>query len=423
MVRRMSQRGSRESRRQGRLRASPLAAVQIVGAAIGLGVLTAAFGLGKLWAQEEPDRALRAWPWQAEAHLTLAADALGGAAGLASPSLAEAHARDALEYAPLSVRAVSVLGQAAASKGELQHADALMQTAARRSLRDAPSQTWLFARALDRQDYPAAMRSLDVLLRRRPELNETLFPVLFPLLDAAPGARAALAERLALTPPWRSMLLTSYARSASQPAFAYHLYQFLRDGPAPPTDQEAGAYIDRLVRDRAYVAALVAWQQQRPQTAAGLLIDGGFEADNSLPPFGWRLLAADGGAAEIIGSPTGEGRALQATALGGLKRQKLAEQLLVLAPGSYRLQGRLWREADTREDALVWTMRCENGPAIEATQTLRGSGEGTFLFSVTFETPQACRAQRLALETRPGASLSPSTAVYDDLRIEPTGLR
>ena len=423
MVRRTSQHGARESRREGKLHASPLAAVLIGGATVGLGVLTAAFGLGRLWAEDDPNRALKAWPWQAEAHLALAADALGDAAGLADASLAEAHARDALEHAPLSVRAVSVLGQAAASKGELQHADALMQTAARRSLRDAPSQTWLFARALDRRDYPAAMRSLDVLLRRRPELNETLFPVLFPLLDAAPGARAALAERLALTPPWRSMLLTSYARSASQPAFAYHLYQSLRDGPAPPTDQEAGAYIDRLVRDRAYVAALVAWQQQRPQTAAGLLIDGGFEAEDRLPPFGWQLLAADGGAAEIIRSPSGEGRALQATALGGLQRQRLAEQLLVLAPGSYRLQGRVWREANTPEDALVWTVRCENGPAIEATQTLRESGEGTFLISIFFETAQACPAQRLALETRPGASLSPTTAVYDDLHIEPTGLQ
>ena len=211
MVRRRSQHDARESRRQGKLRASRPAAVLIVGAAVGLGVITAAFGLGRLWAQADPNRALRAWPWQAEAHLNLAADALGGAAGPADASLAEAHARDALEHAPLSVRAVSVLGQAAASKGELQHADALMQTAARRSLRDAPSQTWLFARAVDRQDYPAAMRSLDVLLRRRPELNETLFPVLFPLLDAAPGARAVLAERLALTPPWRSK-----ARAKSQ---------------------------------------------------------------------------------------------------------------------------------------------------------------------------------------------------------------
>lgn len=423
MVRRRSQHDARESRRQGKLRASRPAAVLIVGAAIGLGVITAAFGLGRLWAQDDPNRALRAWPWQAEAHLALAADALGGAGGSASPSLAEAHGRKALTHAPLSVRAVSVLGQAAVARGEFQNADALMQAAARRSLRDAPSQTWLFARALDRQDYPAAMRSLDVLLRRRPELNETLFPVLFPLLDAAPGARAALAERLALTPPWRPLLLTSYSRTASQPAFAYHLHQLLRDGPAPPTDQEARAYIDRLVRDRAYVAALVAWQQQRPKTAAGLLIDGGFEAEDRLPPFGWQLLAADGGAAEIIRSPSGEGRALQATALGGLQRQRLAEQLLVLAPGSYRLQGRVWREANTPEDALVWTVRCENGPAIEATQTLRESGEGTFLFFISFETAQACPAQRLALETRPGASLSPTTAVYDDLHIEPTGLQ
>ncbi len=423
MAGRTSPHGPRESHKQEKLRASRPAAVLIVSALAGLGLVTAAFGLGRLWAEDEPDRALRVWPWQAEAHLALAADTLGGAAGPASVSLAEAHARRALEYAPLSARAVSVLGQAAVAKGELQNADALMQTAARLSLRDAPSQTWLFARAVDRQDYPAAMRALDVLLRRRPELNETLFPVLFPVLDATPGARVALAERLALTPPWRPLLLASYARSASQPAFAYHLQQLLRDGPALPTDQEAGAYIDRLVRDRAYVAALVAWQQQRPQTAAGLLIDGGFEAVDSLPPFGWRLLAADGGAAEIIRSPTGEGRALQATALGGLKRQKLAEQLLVLAPGTYRLQGRVWREANTPEDALVWTVRCENGPAIEATQTLRESGEGTFLISIFFETAQACPAQRLALETRPGASLSPTTAVYDDLHIEPTGLQ
>lgn len=423
MAGRASQHRLQQTRENRGGRASPLAVLLMIGATAGLGVVTAAFGLGRLWAEDDPERALRAWPWQVQAHLALAASALSGAGESPKPSLAESHGRQALAHAPLSVRAVSVLGQAAVLKGEAQIADAMMQAAARRSLRDAPSQTWLFARALERRDYPAAMRALDVLLRRRPELIETLGPVLFPVLDAAPDARAALAERLALAPTWRSALLASYSRAAAQPGFVYALHQSLRDGPTPPTDQEAGAYINRLVRDRAYVAALVAWQQQRPRTDAGLMIDGGFEAENSLPPFGWRLTAADGGAADIIRSPAGEGRALQATALGGLKRQGLAEQLLVLAPGSYRLQGRLWREGKVSDGALVWTLRCENGPAIKTSQGPRASGEAGSPFSLTFTTPQGCPAQRLALETRPGASLSPTTVVYDDLKIELVGSR
>ena len=65
MARRPPQHGRRDSRKQGELRASLLAAVLIVGATAGVGVVTGAFGLSRLWADDAPERALRAWPWQA----------------------------------------------------------------------------------------------------------------------------------------------------------------------------------------------------------------------------------------------------------------------------------------------------------------------------------------------------------------------
>lgn len=418
----LSRRGRRKSL-GAEVHERPLASFVVVSAVAALGAVTAAFGLGRIWADDRPRPALTVWPWQAEAHLGLAANTLADEGGARDPSLAQAQARQALRHDPLSARAFSVLGQAALLEGDGERADALMSAAARRSLRDAPSQTWLFARALDHGDYAGAMRSLDTLLRRRPELGETLSPVLFPVLDAAPAARAALADRLVLAPAWRSGMLARYSRTAASPAFVYDLHRALRESEAPPTDAEVSAYLDRLIRDRAYVAALVAWQQQRPQATTGLLIDGGFEAADSLPPFGWRLLAADGGAADIIRSPEGEGRALQATVLGGLKRQRVAEQLLVLTPGSYRLQGRLWRDGGGPDAPVVWTLRCENGPVIESVASSPApQGEPT-VFSLAFETPQNCPAQRLALETRPGASLSALTVIYDDLKIEAVSAR
>lgn len=398
----------------GRLSARLLPAL-IIGGGLALGAAAGAFGLSRL--QTEPETALAFWPWRAAPHLKL------GEAALASQDEAgaRAQAEQALEQAPLSARAYSLAGQAALVRGDAARADALMAAAARRSLRDAPSQTWIFARALERGDFPAALSAYDVLMRRRPDLAERLSPPVFAAADALEEARAALAARLALAPSWRSSFLAAYSRASTRPAAVHALLAALRTTGAPPSDAEMRAYIDRLLRDRAYVAAYVAWAGHHPEAAAAAgagVADGGFEQEGVLlAPFGWTLTTGDGGSAQRLPLPDGPGFGLQATVSGGLARRTIAEQMLVLPRGEYRLIGRAWLEGGDPDGRLVWTVRCEGGDArLLATLAAPAGAAGAWTrFETAVEVPGDCAAQRLRLEARPGVSLAQASMILDDI--------
>lgn len=398
---------------------SALLPALIVCGGLALTGATAAFGLARLQTSSEASMAF--WPWRAAPHLRLGGTALAANDG----SGAAAQARQALEHAPLSARGFSLLGRAAIIQGDAARADALMAAASRRSLRDAPSQTWIFARALERGDFPAAMTAYDVLMRRRPDLAEHLSPPVFAAADGLDEARSALAKRLALDPVWRSSFLAAYSRASARPGAIHALLSTLRTTEAPPTDAETRVYIDRLLRDRAYVAAYVAWAGHQPGAAgdsgAGAGVsDGGFELDGQLlAPFGWTLMTGDGASAQRVALPDRDGFGLQASVSGGLARRTIAEQMMILPRGEYRLGGRAWLESGDPDGRLVWTVQCEGAPRriLASVEAPKGAPSAWTPFETTVVVPDDCPAQRLRLEARPGASLAPVSVVFDDIDI------
>lgn len=398
----------------GRLSAYLLSSL-IIGGGLVCGGAAGAFGLSRL--QTEPEKALALWPWRAGPHLNLSEAALKAQ----DESGTLDQAKRALEQAPLSARAYSIVGQAAAASGDGAHADALMAAAARRALRDAPSQTWIFARALERSDFPEALSAYDALMRRRPDLAERLSPPVFAAADALEEARAVLARRLALAPTWRSSFLAAYSRASTRPAAIHALLAALRTTAAPPTDPEMRVYIDRLLRDGSYVAAYVAWAGHHPTAAAAAgagVSDGGFEQEGILlAPFGWNLTNGDGASAQRLPLPDGTGFGLQATVSGGLARRTIAEQMLVLPKGQYRLIGRAWLEDGNPDGRLVWTVRCQGGDArhLATLAVLAGTTGNWTRFETSVEVPGDCAAQRLRLEARPGVSLAQASMILDDI--------
>lgn len=370
------------------------------GGALALAGTTVALGLARLDAEEPP--------------------VLSAQSGESARAAAAADARNLLLREPLSARAYSRLGQISILNGDKDQADLLMQAAARRSLRDGPSQVWIFARALERGDHKAAAQAFDILMRRRPDLFDTLAPAAMAALDQSPDARAAMAERLALEPAWRRRLLAAYVQKAATAQHAYDVLQQLRRTPAPPSDAEMRSYIDRLLGERAYVAAYVAWAQHHSlqDAADDGVSDGGFEAEPALPPFGWTFKVADGAATQRGPAADGRGWVLQASAAGGLSRRTLAEQMMVLSPGVYQLSGRAWTRAGDPESRFVWSIRCVGG-AERASMTEGRSSPGRWrTFAVDLEIPATgCDAQMLALQARPGASLAPVEVDYDQLAV------
>jgi hypothetical protein len=340
---------------------------------------------------------------------------------------AAAEARRLLLKEPLSARAFSRLGQVSALKGDVAHADLMMEAAARRSLRDAPSQSWIFARALERGDEPAAMAAFDVLMRRRPDLFDAMVPAVLDLLERQPDARAALAARLALSPAWRPRFMTAYSRQAGNPQEVHAVLQALRETSAPPSDAEMKIYMQRLLKEKSYVAAYVAWAQHQAGgradrlAADGGVNDGDFEDEPGLPPFGWTFRSGDGAAAQRGFSAEGSGGVLRASAVGGLARRTLAEQMLVLAPGTYQMTGRAWVRSGDPEGRFVWTLRCVGGAELASFEERGASRTGWKDFSVELQIPGGCPAQMLSLQARPGTSLAPTEVDYDRLAVTRKG--
>ena len=383
---------------------------------LAVGAAAGAFGAARL-AEDSPEASLRLWPWRGNPWLQRGDRMLEAQA----PETAKAAARAALLQAPLSAKAYALIGRAYMLSGDAAGADAAMAAAARRSLRDAPSQTWIFARALEAGDFQAALEAYDVLMRRRPELAEPLSPPIYSAADQVTAARAALIERLRLAPPWRTAFLTGYSRNSAQPGAVHALLSALRSSDMPPTDAEVRPYLDRLLREKRYVSAYLAWAEHHPALvpASGAVVDGGFGAEApGMAPFAWTLSAGDGAAAQRAGAPDGQGLALQATASGGLARRMVAEQLLVLPSGDYQLTAKTWIETGDPQGRLTWTVRCENG-AKTALATLPVSGAtGRWTpIRADLSVPADCPAQRLRLEARPGASLAPVSVYFDDMAV------
>ena len=69
---------------------------------------------------------------------------------------------------PLNARAFSILGQLAERASDDKQTQKLMQAAARRSLREGGAVYWMMVRSYQDQDYGAAIRYADTLMRTDP---------------------------------------------------------------------------------------------------------------------------------------------------------------------------------------------------------------------------------------------------------------
>jgi hypothetical protein len=100
----------------------------------------------------------------------------------------------------------------------------------------------------------------------------------------------------------------------------------------------------------------------------------------------------------------------------GASTPQLPAQMLVLAPGRYRLS---WRERLAGDPRLAWQVRCIapysatlGSWPISAAVSWRARSE-------TFEAPAGCRAQRLELTALPGERRSEVTAWFAQVRLSP----
>lgn len=309
----------------------PFARLALLGAVAVFTVLALGNGLDRAAARNPALAAwvpapLRAEAWRAEAAVRLRA-------GDMQAALAAAH--QAVQSDPVDPRSAALLGAGQLGAGRRADADRTFRVAAGFGWRDPLTQLYFMNVALSAGQPRLAALRLDAVLRQAPELP--VRDMLIAQFAGLPDRRAALAERLALRPPWSD----AFVRQVGQvPLPDLVARAELIGGLARPAwgCDAIAPLTARLIQAGGVVQAQRLWLAHCPTASTGVA-DPRFTAriaGRAPIPFEWNLP----GSGDVSAAPawqTGTGTSGLVAQVSGASPQPVAWQLLVLAPGRYRL--------------------------------------------------------------------------------------
>ncbi|HSX62585.1 MAG TPA: hypothetical protein VLF18_20575 [Tahibacter sp.] len=357
------------------------------------------------------ERALALDPGNTRAALAVAR---GRASADAQTQAARALLHDALARAPLDGRLLRELAVLAGI--ETPQGQALLQAALRLRPADVQTRAWLADSALVRDDMAAAAMHVDAILRVAPQRAAQLFPLMQQWLRRDAGLQA-LVPVFAAAPAWR----TGFFAAAPAPPQRETLHAMarlllaLRASAAPADLREGVTVVDRLLHGGEVERAWLLWLALQPpaERSGPLLRNGDFERPGLGSGFDWILRGA-GSTASLRRAPQGS-QALRVRFDQRPLQGASAAQTLLLAPGGYRLEGRLRLEAIERSDQLEWRVDCiAPQPRALAAAALPATAADWTGFALEFRVPPDCSAQRLQLQARGTALRLAGTAWFDD---------
>jgi hypothetical protein len=177
---------------------------------------------------------------------------------------------------------------------------------------------------------------------------------------------------------------------ASDPGNADALLALADTGHRTPSSQWLRRLLQSLVENREYGRAHAIWSSLAGGGPGNLIYDPGFSKSEAPPPFNWMLASSTVGLAERQ-----PGNRLHLI-FYGQQDGVLASQLLLLAPGTYRL--RMGPASDaTHAELLGWSVRCDKSSLRLSTASLDSAARGW-----TFVIPANCPAQWLELSGSSG---------------------
>ena len=302
---------------------------------------------------------------------------------------------EAFRRAPLSDVPLLVGVRRANMSAQEDLGDRLLAMAARRNPRSRYTLLLELDRHVRRGRTEEAAETIGVLTRFFPEVSEFLVAEL-GRMAADPGSRAAVRHVMATDPQIRTSVLEQMSRDGANPDVILALA-----GPQPRIAAGAEAprwqllLLDGMVERGQAREALAIWSRLvgiDPEVRTGGLYDPGFAGLPGPPPFNWNLETGADGYAERDGS-------------GGMLAQyygrgnaTLARQLLVLAPGAYRISFDVKGEADAEHGRLAWVLACHPGGQRLVDLQLTGIDFTGRQLSADFSIPDAgCASQWLRL--------------------------
>ena len=199
----------------------------------------------------------------------------------------------------------------------------------------------------------------------------------------APGAVPQLRRFFRSSPEFEPLVLDALANDAGNADLILTLASPAGGSPQPWQAKIVGALVDK----RQYAKAIAVWRRVAGVSGGGSgLLNPGFEDIGAPPPFNWSF-ATRGGVAE----PAGNGRL--DIIYYGREDAVLAQQMLLLSPGQYRLGLEVSGQAGDGS-GVAWSVSClPENKVIFSLPLKRGQRGAAGVFAV----PQGCPAQRLEL--------------------------
>lgn len=327
-------------------------------------------------------------------------------------------ARKALTSEPLAISPIVALGMDAQSRGDLPAARRLFAHSDAVSRRNLITRLWLIEDAIAREDIPGAVRNYDIALRT----SNTAAQVLFPILAAAiadPQISAAVLPVLARRPAWAPHFISYVASSGPEPKVrARFLRSLATRGIGIPQSAQADV-VNALVASKAYEEAWTYYRTIRSPVYRDRSRDPGFTARIAVPTvFDWTPVTTDPGIAATVQRDDRNGQFDFAAppTVGGV----LLQQIQLLPPGQYRIQGSSIGIDQTREAMPYWSLACVSGDELGRVEIVNSASKAT-RFTGTVRVDNHCPAQILRLIARPSSVATGVTGQIDEISLSPAG--
>lgn len=309
---------------------------------------------------------------------------------------ARALLRAALVRAPLLAEPLALAARDAAARADTARAERLMLAARARDPRLLPVRMWLLDRYARTGRLDAALMEAGVVARIAPGTQPQLIDMM-GVLATQPAGQAALTRALARQPAWRTAFFLTVSRGLSNPAILLAMQR-----AAPPPDGNAASAERRAVYEAMIATgdgarARADWARRLPGGAGAMgtiVYDGGFAGLPGEAPFNWSLTDARGGVARRVAG----GLALEAS---GARPVMLADQVVVLAPGRYRLSATARRTGAANDSALEVQLQCIDSGDM-ARMTIDAMGARPIGRALSLAIGDACPVARVRLVAQPG---------------------
>lgn len=327
-------------------------------------------------------------------------------------------AREAVAQAPLRPQAFRLLGRLASR----EHATRFMEAAAQRSLTDSGALQFLLTDRIEQKQFAHAAEIAELLMQSRRDLQDRVGPALARIAETEEGG-PVVRRMIARNPQWRDSFLMALPASVTDARTPLRLLLAARNAPSPRSEASMRAYLDALLRAGHYEFAYEAWRKLLPKDRAatpGGLYNPRFARPLTASPFDWTIAGASGVSIDIV--RVGDERALSVRYGQSRAKPHSVSQYVKLAPGSYRLSGRM-RGAIAGPRGLRWRVACVNvAKPLGESEMARGRYPDWTPFQFEFVAPETeCPLQSVWLELdarSPSEWLVSGEMLYAGLKLE-----